>query len=350
MKQKKILILDGIDGVPLGQEILEAIEAIGHHGVYQAPAKLTKKKFYKIRSAGHKLFRKLNDSDSFYYLPKITDDSIRAVIQQQQPEIILVIGFLYRFIDTKIIQQLQKQLGFKLLLLDTDSCNLFTRRRELLFFLENELCLYEHIFSFSQMMNNFLTEVKGYPCSYLPFGAKAIGTQDNNNEKSNEVLFVGSADMRRIFLLEKIKAFKPSIYGSRWQRHQGLMSPALYQQVNLKTLWGDELHQQLHQSKIIINITRSTFYGVETGLNLRIFEALAAGGFLLTDYSDELADLFRLGQEIETFKCAQELFDKVAFYLKHDSAREKIARQGYQAFQSKHQWESRVNDMLDSIV
>ena len=352
MKQKKILILDGIDGVPLGQEILAAIETIGHVCSYQAASKLTKRKLYKIRSAGHKFLRKLSNSDSFYYLPKITNDSIAHLIQEQQPDIILVIGFLYRFIDTLLIKQLQQQSGFKLLLLDTDSCNLFTRRRELIFFLENELSLYDHIFSFSQMMSNFLSEVKAYPCSYLPFAAQAIETVANNGgkEKTNDVLFVGSADMRRVFLLEKLKQFNPTIYGSRWQRHQALMSQTLYQKVNFQTLWGEKLHQQLYNSKIILNITRSTFYGVETGLNLRIFEALAAGGFLLTDYSDELADLFHLGHEIESFKCAQELEDKVAFYLKNDSAREKIAQQGYLAFKSKHHWGIRVNKMLETIA
>ncbi len=81
----------------------------------------------------------------------------------------------------------------------------------------------------------------------------------------------------------------------------------------------------LQQSKIVLNISRSTFYGVETGLNLRIFETLASGGFLLTDYCDELKDLFSIGEHIETYRDSEDLNDKVSYYLKHEESRKKIA-------------------------
>jgi spore maturation protein CgeB len=57
----------------------------------------------------------------------------------------------------------------------------------------------------------------------------------------------------------------------------------------------------------VLNITRSDFFGAETGVNLRIFEALAAGCFLLTDHCEELAELFAVGKEIETYRSSAEL-------------------------------------------
>ncbi len=56
-----------------------------------------------------------------------------------------------------------------------------------------------------------------------------------------------------------------------------------------------ELHCWWVRSKIVLNITYGDFYAAETGVNLRIFGALAAGCFLLTDHCDEIGDLFDTG-------------------------------------------------------
>jgi spore maturation protein CgeB len=106
----------------------------------------------------------------------------------------------------------------------------------------------------------------------------------------------------------------------------------------------------LHQSKIVLNITRSAFYGLETGVTLRIFEALAARCFLLTDYCDELNDLFVLGEEIETYKSTGELVEKVNYYLDHEEERESIAQKGHERFMKEYTWEARMKEMLRSIT
>jgi spore maturation protein CgeB len=102
-------------------------------------------------------------------------------------------------------------------------------------------------------------------------------------------------------------------------------------------------------SKIILNITRGPFYAAETGMNLRIFEAMAAGCFMLTDYCDEVAELFEPGEEIETFKGAEELQDKVAYYLQNEQARLAIARRGHEKFLKQFTWPTRAADMLQKM-
>ena len=100
------------------------------------------------------------------------------------------------------------------------------------------------------------------------------------------------------------------------------------------------------KSKIVLNITRSDFFGAETGVNLRIFEALAAGCFLLTDYCDELADLFAVGKEIETYRSSAELAEKADYYLNNKDARLAIARNGHAAFLATHTWQARIEQLL----
>jgi spore maturation protein CgeB len=147
-------------------------------------------------------------------------------------------------------------------------------------------------------------------------------------------------------LLEGIKN-QISIFGNRWEKNYSVISSELKSRITNRTVWGDELIELMRKSKIVLNITNSNFYCVETGLNLRIFEALAAGCFLLTDYNDELADLFLIGEEIEAFSSLSELQYKVDFYLNNPEARSRIAAAGKKKFYELYTWDLRVKEFAE---
>jgi spore maturation protein CgeB len=127
------------------------------------------------------------------------------------------------------------------------------------------------------------------------------------------------------------------------------MSDELKAKVIDRSVWGVQLHQLLFSSKIVLNITRSHFYGAETGINLRIFEALAAGAFLLTDYCDELTELFVVGEEIEVFRSSDELVEKVDYYLANPEKRLEIARRGHQKFLKLYTWDSNASFLVNKF-
>jgi spore maturation protein CgeB len=355
--KKKILILDGISGISLGKEIDEAFHDMGNTTDYIAADKLPHKFFYKPETAIKKIISKHIFGKDFYRNPKIKNSHLIECVKHSKPDIIFVIGFLYRFFDLKLMQQLKEKNAFKLYLYDTDSGNLFNNKRELVYFFNEELPLYDHIYSFSKTTTNFINKLKTLHASYFPFGAKPIepltpelnNPEINNKVKEHDILFVGSADMRRIYLLEQLTPFKLSVYGSKWKRNHSLISPALNSIIIDRPVWGNELHQLLFSSKIILNITRSPFYAVETGINLRIFETLAAQRFLLTDYTPEIAALFKIGEEIETYISTEELLDKVAYYLKHADKRNKIAQQGHAVYLKKYTWNLRIKELLSDF-
>lgn len=342
---KKILILDGISGISLGHDIHQTLIELGQNSSYCNLAGLSRLKLYKPRQALAKLRHKQIEKDGFVYLPKCRFDALESILRQEQPDSIVVIGFAYRFVDPAALKRLAEHYQAELFLYDTDSCNLYSNRREFIFFLQQEVAVYDHVFSFSEVVTAFLQR-QGIDASFAPFGARPVSLPEP--EQQHEVLFVGSGDLRRIFLLESI-CESLTVFGNRWQRHYPLMSAALKQRVTDRPLWGEELHQHMAGAKIILNITRAPFYAVETGINLRIFEALAAGCFMLTDYCDEVADLFEPGQEIETFKGSEELRDKVQFYLNNEAARQAIARRGRDKVCSLYTWPARVAEMLDRI-
>lgn len=342
----KLLVLDGIGGIDLGRNLAASIRSQGVLTEYRNMAEMPKIAMYKPRSAIAKIRNKKNDKDSFYCLPKCDFDQLEKQISQFKPKKILVIGFLYKFFEPQRLKRLADKLGIELFLYDTDSCNLYSSRREFIFFIENELIVYSSIFSFSRVVTDFFKRKK-LNAFFCPFG-DTTKTHQSSVEPEIDVLFVGSADLRRIFLLENIVE-KVTIYGNRWQRQWPLMSEKLQQKVIDKPIWGEQLQSKLSASKVVLNITRIPFYGAETGINHRIFEAMSMGCFVLTDHCDEIAEIFEIGEEIETYRGIDELKQKVDFYLTNDEERERIALRGYQRFIRDYTWQTRAADLLTKM-
>ena len=65
-----------------------------------------------------------------------------------------------------------------------------------------------------------------------------------------------------------------------------------------------EMPKIFHLSKINLNFTSKP---IRTGLPLRIWDILSAGGFVLTNYQSEIPDYFEIGKDLETFSCEEEL-------------------------------------------
>ena len=343
-KPGKVLLLDGIGGVPLGRDLRDAFMKLGVATAYLDCLLQKRRPLHGMRSAYAKALNRQSDRDGFSFLPKLVEKDLEALVERENPSHILVVGFAYKFYDPAFLRRLADKLGAKLLLYDTDSCNLYSRRREFIFFVENELPAYDLIFSFSKITTRFFRDSRGLNAVFLPYGAKPLN-RSPSDEKTLDVLFVDTCDRRRIFMIEGIRD-RVTIHGNRWQRNFPLMSDALRRRVSDKAVWGDELYRLLGASKILLNITRSEFFGAETGVNLRIFEALAAGCFLLTDHCDELAELFAVGREIETYRSSTELAEKVDYYLNNPDARLAIARSGHAAFLAAHTWEARLGQLL----
>jgi glycosyltransferase involved in cell wall biosynthesis len=78
-------------------------------------------------------------------------------------------------------------------------------------------------------------------------------------------------------------------------------------------------------SQVTLNIS------LNGDLNLRVFEALAAGGFLLTDElapDSGLARLFEPGRHLETWRTPGELTEKIRHYLAHPAEARRIREAG----------------------
>lgn len=99
-------------------------------------------------------------------------------------------------------------------------------------------------------------------------------------------------------------------------------------------------------SKINLNISLK---GIEGGTPQRIMDVMAAGGFMLTNYCSETADIFEEDKEIVMFKTPEELFDKVDYYLNHDEERKAIAKRGQAKVLKCYTYEKKLKTIMDWV-
>lgn len=137
----------------------------------------------------------------------------------------------------------------------------------------------------------------------------------------------------------------------------GVCNVDLYTQSDASSLSGVRVHGGVktltemplvfHESKINLNFTMRP---IITGLPLRVFDVCGCGGFLMTNYQEELAEHFEPGVEAEYFTSKEEFLDKVSYYLSHDAERAQIARKGYERVKAGHTYAHRVTEMVRMVM
>lgn len=97
-------------------------------------------------------------------------------------------------------------------------------------------------------------------------------------------------------------------------------------------------------SKINLNMTSRT---IKTGVPLRIFDVMGAGGFLLTNYQSEIPDLFKIGRDLAVYESQDDLIQQISYYLKHDDIRQSIAANGQEQIRKYHTFKNRLEQILE---
>lgn len=107
---------------------------------------------------------------------------------------------------------------------------------------------------------------------------------------------------------------------------------------------GEAFASVVSRSKINLNISLK---GIRGGTPLRVMDIMAAGGFVLTNYCAETAELFEEDKEIVMFRTPEELVEKVAYYLEHADERTRIAAAGQKRVLADFTYEKFLKRFLD---
>lgn len=151
------------------------------------------------------------------------------------------------------------------------------------------------------------------------------------------------ANIERIAILNTLSEMYPvSLYTSS-KAEPGLLGNT---KVKPPVAAGEAASVIYAGSKINLNISLK---GIEGGTPQRIMDAMAAGGFMLTNYCAETADIFEEDKEIVMFRTPEELVDKVDYYLKHDDERKKIAKKGQAKVLECYTYEKKLKKVMDWV-
>lgn len=90
--------------------------------------------------------------------------------------------------------------------------------------------------------------------------------------------------------------------------------------------WGKDMFNILSASKI--NINRHGEVAENYANNMHLFEATGCGTLLITDYKDNLCELFEIGKEVVAYRSPEECAALVQYYLTHQKEAEEIAKEG----------------------
>ncbi len=160
---------------------------------------------------------------------------------------------------------------------------------------------------------------------WLPLGADPEIHSKRNAEKIFNVGFVGSinggAHKRRADLLNKINSVV---------------------KVNYNRCWWNEMAEFFSASKIVFN------NAINNDLNMRLFESMSIGSFLLTDLAQNSGqeEMFKDGEDLGLYD-DNNIIDKVKYFLTKEDERERIAEHGQKIIQNAHTYSHRIEELLN---
>jgi hypothetical protein len=184
---------------------------------------------------------------------------------------------------------------------------------------------------------------------YVPERNKSVLLSEEERCRfSCDVVFVGHYEKDyRLHCLEEIvrHGWKLNLFGHEYGWHPALKkSPLLRGFVPLRAVWDEDYNKALCGAKIglcfLSKLNRDTY-------SRRCFEIPATGTLMLAEYTDDLAELFKEGEEADFFRSPGELMEKVDFYLRNEDIRRRVGQAGRRRLVTDgHDVVSRARELL----
>jgi len=181
---------------------------------------------------------------------------------------------------------------------------------------------------------------------FVPERIKPLQLSDDDRAKyESDVSFIGhyEDDGRAECIAAVAKSgAKVRVFGpGRDYKQFGWSDPSIH------PVWNDDYNKALCGAKIALaflsKLNRDTY-------TRRSFEIPASGTMMLSEYTDDLATLFKEREEAEFFRSPEELVEKVRHYLANDDARRRVAEGGLRrVYADGHDVQSRMRKMIDII-
>ncbi len=189
---------------------------------------------------------------------------------------------------------------------------------------------------------------------YLPLAADPFLhhpltlTQADVKEFGCDLVFVGNWRPEHEQILAALEGFDLAIWGpSYWGKHAHQSSWVRSRWRGRPLLTGVEYAKAHLAAKIALDPIDPVNIPSH---NMRLFEVAACGVFSLITRTEEVQALFQEGENMICFGDADELLDKVRYYLSHPDERRRIAEQAYNhVVHGGHTYVDRVRLLLQEL-
>lgn len=108
--------------------------------------------------------------------------------------------------------------------------------------------------------------------------------------------------------------------------------------------YQQDMPKVFRASKVNLNFT---IRNIRSGLPLRVWDVLGAGGFLLTNFQAELPAYFENGRDLVYYESLADMQQKAEYYLAHEEERNQIAKNGHDKVKQLHSYDRRIKEILE---
>lgn len=256
-----------------------------------------------------------------FYLPLSTNQYMNTglvISDEDEKRFNHDVCFVGNMYDNDMIQNPEKFFG--------DKADVFNS------ILENEICDWSDNIAYSDRIVDALMEEY-----YKRFRL--------NKDDVYKRAYFESIVMRNIAHAERVKILNAIASKYKVDLYTQKGDTSLLKGVNIhgQLSYDYEAPKAFHLSKINLNIT---LHCIKTGVPLRVFDIMGVGGFVMTNYQEDMLGLFEEDKEIVMFRNIEEMMDKIGYYLTHEEERVKILMNGYNKAKKYYTHEIALEKML----
>ncbi len=153
-----------------------------------------------------------------------------------------------------------------------------------------------------------------------------------------------ATQLHRLGLVRTLDPLEPTVVGDTGWRD--LLDQESYR-IRPPLDYYSELPLFYPISRVNVNVTSMQ---MKTGINQRVFDVPACGGFVLTDSKSQIEDLFDPGKEVICYHDFDEAVDLARYYQGHDRKRQLVADRGRRRVLSEHTYVHRLSRLIDRVT
>lgn len=184
---------------------------------------------------------------------------------------------------------------------------------------------------------------------HFPFGVNEALYRPLNVEKKYDVSFVGGWHPYREWLIKRLRQanVRVEVAGYGWPRgilpHEDMVRMFNESRINLNLSNSNSWDIRYLSTSLRGAVARFRSRKSVEQLKARIFEINACRAFQLSYYVDGLERCYRIGSEMAVYLDADDLVDKVRYYLADDVLRESMAACAYERTLDEHTYVKRFS-------